>query len=456
MTFKPFASLSMIALTAASYLPLSSHAASLADIYQLALSNDAQFKVAAANRDAGKLQRVIGRSSLLPQITASATYSQTDGSTEIAPAPAVDGESSGITYRANLNQALFDAATWYSYQQSKASTDISQLSFQTAQQDLIIRTARAYFDALKAVDELETAIAEEDALSHSLEQTQQRFEVGLTAITEVHEAQAEFDSAKANRLTREGDLVIAFEALEVLTGQTQNQVAPLKDSFPVTPPVPAERASWVELAKSHNLQLQSARLNLDAAESSYKAAKSDHLPTLNANLSYSQSDMDNKEGIGPEINSVSEGLTASVTLNIPIYSGGRISGLRQTAAYQKVAAKETVNQTERAITQLTRSQHQRVNTAVATVHARRQAIVSNESALEATKAGYDVGTRNLVNVLDAQRRVYTAKRNFLSELYNYVLAGLELKQAAGTLSAEDITKLDQWLDKAQLVGLPAQ
>ena len=106
--------------------------------------------------------------------------------------------------------------------------------------------------------------------------------------------------------------------------------------------------------------------------------------------------------------------------------------------------------------QLTRSQHQRVNTAVATVHARRQAIVSNESALEATKAGYDVGTRNLVNVLDAQRRVYTAKRNFLSELYNYVLAGLELKQAAGTLSADDIAKLDQWLDKAQLVGLPAQ
>lgn len=469
MTLKPFASLTMIALTAASYLPLSSHAASLADIYQLALSNDAQFKVAAANRDAGKLQSEIGRSALLPQINARAIYSKSDGTSESYPtrdalgAPLlndpvvpVDAEVTSLNYGVTLDQPLFDAATWYSYQQSKAATEISQVQFQLEQQSLILRTAGAYFDALKAVDELETAIAEEDALSHSLEQTQQRFEVGLTAITEVHEAQAEFDSAKANRLSREGDLVIAFEALEVLTGQTQIQVAPLKDNFPVTPPVPAERGEWVDLAKQHNLRLQTARLSLDEAESNYKAARSRHLPTVSAQLGYSGSDVDT-DNSGPFINNRTEdGMAASVTLNVPIFSGGNVSARRQVAAYGKVAAKETLNQTEREIVQLTRSQHQRVNTSVATVHARRQAIVSNESALEATKAGYDVGTRNLVNVLDAQRRVYTAKRNFLSELYNYVLAGLELKQAAGTLSAEDIAKLDQWLDKAQLVGLPAQ
>ena len=471
MTLKPFASLTMIALTAASYLPLSSHAASLADIYQLALNNDAQFKVAAANRDAGKLQGVIGRSALLPQINARASYTKSDGTSESYPARDISGapllnepvtpvdsdsDVTSINYGVTLDQPLFDAATWYSYQQSKAATEITQVQFQLEQQNLILRTASAYFDALKAVDDLETAIAEEDALSHSLEQTQQRFEVGLTAITEVHEAQAEYDSAKANRLSREGDLVIAFEALEVLTGQTQLQVAPLKDNFPVTPPVPAERSEWVELAKNNNLNLQNARLSLNEAESNYKAARSRHLPTVSAQLGYSGADVDTDNG-GPFIsNNTNDGMSASVTLNVPLYSGGNVSARRQAAAFGKVAAKETFNQTERQIVQLTRSQHQRVNTAVATVHARRQAIVSNESALEATKAGYDVGTRNLVNVLDAQRRVYTAKRNFLSELYNYVLAGLELKQAAGTLSADDIAKLDQWLDKAQLVGLPAQ
>lgn len=469
MTLKPLASLTMIALTAASYLPLSAHAASLADIYELALSNDSKFKAATANRDAGSLQVNIGRSRLLPQINASASYTKADGSTESypvrdgqgnalinEPVVPVDAKTTTTTYGVTLDQPLFDAATWYSYQQSKVATEITQVQFQREQQQLILRTAGAYFVALKAVDELETAIAEEDALSHSLEQTQQRFEVGLTAITEVHEAQAEYDSAKANRLSREGDLVIAFEALEVLTGQTQTQVAPLRDNFPVTAPVPAERQEWVDLATRNNLDLQAARLSLNEAESNYKSARSGHLPTLKAQLGYSNFDEDTDTGSPIVSNIANDGISASVTLRVPLYSGGNVSARRQIAAYGKVAAKETLNQTEREIVQLTRSQHQRVNTSVATVHARHQAIISNESALEATKAGYDVGTRNLVNVLDAQRRVYNAKRNYLSELYNYILAGFELKQAAGTLSAEDLTKLDQWLDKAQLVGLPAQ
>lgn len=469
MTFKPFASLSIIALTAASYLPLASHAASLADIYQLALTNDAQFKVAAVGRDAGKLQASIGRAALLPQVNARATYSKSDGSSETSPARGIDNvadpslpvvpvdtEVTSINYGVTLDQPLFDAERWYVYQQSKASSDISEVTFEAEQQELILRTARAYFTALKAVDDLETALAEEDAFSHSLEQTQQRFEVGLTAITEVHEAQADYDFARASRLRAEGILVVAFEALEVLTGTAQTKVAPLQDSFPVTPPVPEARTEWIELAKTHNLQLQTARLRLQAAESNYKAARGRHLPTVTAQLGYNGSDADTEIESLPLSNTTSDGFGASVTLSLPLYAGGGTNARRQVAAYEQVAAKETINQIEREIVQLTRSQHQRVNTAVASVHAYHQATISTESALEATKAGYDVGTRNLVNVLDAQRRVYTAKRNFLNELYEYILAGLELKQAAGTLSTDDITQLDQWLNKAQLVGLPAQ
>jgi outer membrane protein len=467
MSLKPFAPIKFAIAIATSglILPLAAHSESLAEIYELALKNDAQYKVAQANLEAGRLSGTIGRAGLLPQIAASGSYNQSDasgdrtldvsGDSEPAnfQSVAFDSSTNTTTFGAELNQPLFDATAWYRYKSGKKSSDLSEITFSIQEQDLILRTAEAYFDSLKAVDDLETAQAEEEALSHSLEQTKQRFEVGLTAITEVHEAQAEFDSATANRLISEGALVIAFEALQVLTGTPHNKVAPLKNNFPVTPPSPADRAEWVTMAKESNLQLLSAKQNLDIADSSYKIARSGHLPTVNARLGYSDTSND---GDFPTDISDSSGTSATVTLSLPLFTGGRTSAQRQQAANQKVAAQETVNQTERSVVQTARSLHQRVNTGVATVHARQQAIISNESALEATKAGYDVGTRNLVNVLDAQRRVYEAKRNFLVALYDYVLTGLRLKQAAGTLGAEDIIQLDKWLNKEQLVGLAAE
>ena len=466
MSFKPFAPLKLAIAIATSGLmfPIAASAESLAEIYELALKNDAQYKVAQANFEVGRLSKGISRADLLPQINATGSYNQSDSSgdqtrdisdtdTPSYLSIPFDGATNTTTISAELTQPLFNAAAWYQYKQGKNTASLSGTTFSIQEQGLIIRTAEAYFDSLKAIDDLETAQAEEEALSHSLEQTKQRFEVGLTAITEVHEAQAEFDSATANRLISEGALVIAFEALQVLTGVSHKTVAPLKNNFPVTPPTPAGRAEWVSMAKDSNLELLSAKQRLKVAESSYKIARSGHLPTVTARLGYSDS---NKDGDLATDSNNTTGTSATVTLSLPIFSGGRTSARRQQAANEQLVAKETVNQVERSVVQTTRSLHQRVNTGVATVHARQQAIISNESALEATKAGYDVGTRNLVNVLDAQRRVYEAKRNFLNALYEYVLTGLELKQAAGTLGADDIIQLDKWLNKEQLVGLPAE
>lgn len=455
MSLKPFAPFKLAIAIATSGLisPIMANAESLAEIYDLALRNDAQYKVAQANLEVGRLSKDISRAGLLPQITANGSYSQRDFTNAGFDGTPSDSATNQTTIGADLTQPLFNAAAWYEYKRGKNNASLSEIEFSIEEQGLILRTAEAYFDSLKAVDDLETAQAEEEALSHSLEQTKQRFEVGLTAITEVHEAQAEFDSATANRLISEGALVIAFEALQVLTGTPHNTVAPLKSNFPVAPPEPAARSEWVTMAKNSNLELLSAKQRSDIAASSYKIARSGHLPTVNARLGYSDTDND---GDFPTDTSNSTGTSATVTLSLPLFTGGRTSARRQQAANEQVAAKEIVNQTERSAVQTTRSLHQRVNTGVATVHARQQAIVSNESALEATKAGYDVGTRNLVNVLDAQRRVYEAKRNFLNALYDYVLTGLRLKQAAGTLGADDIIQLDKWLNKEQLVGLPAE
>jgi outer membrane protein len=456
MFFKPFAKIkSGFAIFACGFLaPIYGYSESLSEIYELAKQNDAQFKVAQANLQSGLLAVDVGRSALLPQISAVGVYSRYKGtSSDFTTGIDADVESTSTSVNASLNQPLFNAASWYDFKRSGTTADLSEVAFSIAQQELILRTAQAYLNSLQAVDNLETALAEENALSHSLEQTKQRFEVGLTAITEVHEAQAEYDSATANRLISEGNLVIAFEALEVLTGQAHDKVAPLKSDFPVTPPTPLERSAWVEMAVEKNLDLKTAELQLVAAEQTYKIARSAHLPTLSANISYGDSTRASDEFPADIEN---DGTTAALTLNVPIFSGGGTSAVRKQAAYQKVAAKDTLSQIERSVIQQTRSFHQRVTTGVSTIYARKQAIISGESALEATKAGYDVGTRNLVNVLDAQRRVYDAKRNFLSALYDYILSGLSLKQAAGILNPNDLAQLDKWLNKSQPVGLPIE
>ncbi|MDZ7924635.1 MAG: TolC family outer membrane protein [Marinagarivorans sp.] len=424
---------------------------SLSDIYQLALQNDATFKLAEANLAAGQLNTNVGRASLLPQINGSASYKQSDGAIT-QPKPNLNNKTQTMSYGVSLSQPLFDAAAWYNYQLSKSSVDVSETDFKNEQQALILRAATAYFAALKGVDDLSTAMAEENALSSSLEQTKQRFQVGLTAITEVHEAQAAYDSARANRLIQEGALAISFEGLEVLTGKNHNALAPLKNDFPVTSPIPAERISWEEIGKNHNLDMIRANYSLDLAKADYKVKRSGHLPTLSANLGYDKSTTDSEKNNLALPDSASNGTSANLTLNVPIFSGGRVSAQRQQAASRQLAASEIVNQTQRRVLQDIRTQYQLVTTGVATIKARQQAIVSSESALQATKAGYDVGTRNLVNLLDAQRKVYAAKRDYLSALYDYVLSGLRLKQSAGTLAGEDVAQLDQWLNKAQLVG----
>lgn len=431
------------------------NASTLEEIYQQALENDHTYKAAQANLAAGQETVKIGRAGLLPAINGSAGYSELDRDTTINNINNSEPDSSSNTrmgFEVGLEQPLFDMNAWYQYKGAKASTDIATTQFSVAEESLIIRTATAYFDALKAVDNLETAKAEENALSHQLEQTRQRFEVGLTAITEVHEAQAVYDSSTAERLIAEGRLGIAFEALEVITGQAQTELSPLKRDLPVAPPVPAEREPWVEMAMENNNALIIQRLTADAAKYNKSALKANHYPTVALQAGYSDynNDGDLSSDLPADVDTQDQSI--GVVLRLPIFNGGGVSASRRQAAQQYIAAREQLNQTQRDIVQLIRSTHLTVTTSVTTVKARAQAIVSNQSALEATQAGYDVGTRDLVDVLNAQRSLYRAQRDYFDALYAYVLSSLELKRAAGTLSANDVAELNQWLDMSRTVN----
>ncbi len=433
----------------------------LLQIYEQATTNDHQFQAARANLDAGRENRTIGRSRLLPQVTAEASWLRSDSSNRLPgadtgaadPSVPVDslpldlryGEQTSKSATVNVNQALFDWGAWQGYQRGKALASEAEAVFATAEEDLILRTADAYFSVLQAVDNLATAQSEEEALSQQLQQSRQRFEVGLIAITEVHEAQAAYDSATARRLVADGNVRISFEALEALTGGSPGAVAPLQKEFPVTPPDPTDRDTWVEQALANNSQLQAARFRAESAESLAATQRSGHYPTVYGRVSHGITETDFHNSAGTSLRD-EDSTVVSVTLSVPLFAGGGVSASRRQAYSQYLSAQELYQQSRRDVVQSTRSSYQAVVTSVATVKARAQAIVSSRSALEATQAGYDVGTRDLVDVLNAQRNLFSAERDYNDALYTYLLAQLQLRAAAGVLSSEDVVQLNQWLD----------
>lgn len=438
---------------------------SLGDIYDLALDNDPELRAAHAAYMAGRESRNIGRAGLLPQLSAGATYQESrqdvEASQDFGPIQSIrDGRTRGDTTRfeVSLNQPLFDLPAWYDFKQGSTVSEQARVRFAADQQDLINRVSDAYFNVLRARENLNTAIAEQEAIGRQLEQTRQRYDVGLVAITEVHEAQAIYDGATVNTLELRGALNIAFEALEVLTGRPHHQLAGLKVDFPVRDPRPASREEWVDFSLANNLELEVAQLEREASRQNANARKSEHLPTLSGSISYEDLDTENRfRGLQSDQDGtlqpstipserMGQGYVAALHLEIPLFTGGLVSAERRRAYQEYVQAQENLVGTRRNITQQARTAHQQMVTDAARVKARRQAITSAESALEATRAGYQVGTRNIVDVLLAERTLFQARRNYANARYDYIGSSLELKRVAGQLSPDDVYQLDAWLD----------
>jgi outer membrane protein len=447
--------LSLKPLTAAIIASLAS-TATLADtlrgIYELAVQNDAKLKAAEASYKANLETEQQALSTLLPQLNASASYQDTNGDNTSVISGAGDTDSESETYAISLQQQVFDLPAWFSFKSGQSLTAQAEAQFAADQQNLIIRTAEAYFNVLRSLDNLEASKAEEKATQQQLEQTQQRFDVGLIAITDVHEARAVYDGTVVQRLTDEGNVGTSYEALQVLTGQSHADLWLLNKDFPVSNPNPVARDQWVDFALANNYQLKAAMAGAQASHQNAQSKKMEHLPKLTASYSYSSFDEDGS------FDSLSDGYSTTGTdseegvfglsLNMPLYSGGRISSQRRQAFEQFNAARETEIDTRRTVVQATRSLHITVLNDVQRVNARQQAIVSTRSALEATQAGYEVGTRNIVDVLQARRALFASIRDYANSRYDYVVNLLRLKQQAGTLSPQDIYDLNKWLVSA--------
>jgi outer membrane protein len=438
----------------------STAADSLKDIYELALQGDPTLRAARANFQVGRESQSISRAYLLPVISATGSYQQTEGDSESAriyfggePAQSTQfSDSTETSYGVSLRQPLFDMPAWYQFQRGKSLSKSAAAQFAADQQTLILRVSNAYLGALRAYDNNETRKAEQRAIQRQLDQTRERFEVGLLPITDVHEAQAVFDDALVNSLEARGAVNIAFDALEAITGTNHNVLSGLKDEFMATNPEPLSSADWVSFSLAGNYQLKTAKLGKDASYNQAKAATAELLPKITFNANYANRDSDGTTtAYLPSGNSVadtfanSDGHSFSVNLSMPIWSSGINAGRRQYKQ-QSIASSENFEVAKRNTVQTARTRHQLVVTNAARVKARKQAITSAESALGATQAGYEVGTRNIVDVLAAQRSVFQAKRNYANARYDYIFAMMGLKEVAGQLSPDDIYQLNAWLD----------
>jgi outer membrane protein len=405
----------------------------LLDIYALAKANDHQLKSDYAEYLANSEAAAINRAALRPTIAGSANLSKTQ--TRINSA---NTETDETAYSISLSQPLINTNLWNTYKQGKTQTQIAEMTYEADKQSLMIRTAQAYFDTLREVDQLQTDIAEEKAQATLLEQTRQRYEVGLISINDVHETQAAYDNAVANRINTEANVGIQYDSLTVLTGKLHNTITPLKKDFAVVSPEPKDKQAWVDFALANNFELKASELTAEASVLTAKAAKSNHYPTLEGTITYNDRDRD-----GSTAGSLNDSNTTvfSLNLNVPIYAGGGVSARHRQAAQNAIAARENFLFTQRNTVQSTRSLYLSVTTDIAQIKARKQAIISNESALEATKAGYDAGTRDIVDVVDAQSSLFQAQRDYLDTLYDYIINTLLLKQAAGNLHVGDLENL---------------
>jgi len=416
--------------------------------YALAKKNDPDIQAAEFGYQASQEARPEARSALLPQVNLGVFYrhirdkTENSSNTTFNPNRTIKYETDG--YSLTLDQPLYRYKLYMQLDQARLTEALGLAQVESARQDLIVRVAEAYYNVLYARDNLKYAVAEKEAIARQLEQTKKRFEVGLIAITDVKESQAKYDLAVAQEISAQNSLANSKEALRSVIAQEPDKLMPVGDSLPLLVPDPQSIDEWVSSAKQNNLALKAAELSYKIAQKAVKANRADHYPTLDLQLA-----QDYTSPNGGSLYKDTTDTSISVQLNVPIYSGGRTSAKVREAVANKEKARAERDKALRATIQSTRNAYLGLTTSIAQVKALKQALVSTQTAYEATQAGFEVGTRTAVEVLAALREQYKSERDYSQARYDYIINLLRLKQAAGILGEEDVAAVNQWLGEAK-------
>lgn len=429
------------------------HSASLLEIYQQALQGDPQVHEAEARRLAAQEAIPQARGVLLPQISATGDWSQTDTSGNSFSiinnqTTTFDQDNTSTNWGFGLRQTLFRWDQIVNLKRADKTVTRAEAVREAAQQDLIIRVAQRYFNVLAAEDRLTSIIADREAIARQLEQAKQRFDVGLIAITDVQESQAAYDQSVANEIGAKRTLATAREFLREITGEYVTDLDAPGEDFPLLDPSPNSESGWVELSLQQNLNLVASRLDEELARDEISFRRNGHYPTVDlvASTRENQSEGDAvANGFPSSFDDTTNRDQISIQVTVPLFAGGGTSSRVREAVYLHRASREQLQRVTRETERQARDAYLGVLSEIARVKALDQAVASSRTALQATQAGYEVGTRTIVEVLNSQFSLYVAITNFYQSRYEYIMNALRLKQAAGSLQVQDLEKIDQWL-----------
>ena len=441
----------------------------LLGVYERAVANDPQIREADANRLAAREAKPQAFAALLPQLSGSASYGKdkTDGLSRstfvlngvLTPSDrSGKGDTTNKRWSVDLRQSVFGWQNWVSLKRADHEVAQAEADYAAAQQDLISRVAQRYFDVLAAEDNVEAQGSAFDSISRQLEQADKRFEVGLIAITDVQEAKAAHDAAAAAVIAAKRQLATTQELLREYTAELSPGLAKPAVTMPLKSPEPADQQKWVDVSMEQNLTLLSSRLGADIARDNVRSAFGGHVPSVDLVASRgnarSDSRTDLKSGAISSGTSDQDDTSYSVQLSVPLFSGGGTQSRVRQSEYQWRAARERLTRVSRQTERLARDAYLGVNSEISRVQALRQALESSQTALKATEAGYEVGTRTAVDVLDARKTLVQAQTNYSRSRYDYILNVLNLKLAAGTLDRATVEEIKGWLEKPAAAAPP--
>ncbi len=446
--------LSLALALAAVSLP--SHGEDLLDAYRDARANDPVLSQADATRLATGEGVPQARALLLPQISAGMTLSQTNGggssrSDLVDPTtgqPIVvagqTGHSRTRSINGTLSQTVFDFSKFANLKAAHSAANAQDATYQAALQNLLVRVTATYFTVLNDEDQLTFAKANEDAFKRQFDQADQQYKVGLAAITNVYQAKAFYENARTQTIAAQNTLDNDKEALRVITGKPTGDLKKLRDDLPLQPPTPNNPEAWVKQAEQSNPTLLAQKDNVEAAKHNITVARSGHLPTITANVSYGKNTTWYQNPVGFDPNRPAS-TTIGLTLNVPIFSGGLTQSRVRQTIYQRDAATDALELQRRQIVQSTLNYYRSALAGISQVESSKASVESGQKALEATRAGFEVGTQTFTDVLLAIQTLTQSESAYSQARHQFILNKLLLQQAAGTADFKDIQAINALL-----------
>ena len=434
--------LRLLPLALGAALAVPAQAQSLMALVESARSYDAPWQSAKAQLDAATSRADQARAGLLPSAALSAGLSRANTSIS---APTADRSLTTQTVGINATQPLYRPANRITLQQGLRGVDVAQAQLDGVTQDLLVRVSQGYFDVLAAQDTLAFVQAQKAAVSEQLAAAKRNFEVGTSTVTDSREAQARYDLVVAQEIAADNDLRVKKLALDQLVGRTGTQPLPLAQPLQLPTVQPGDVATWVQQAQDAQPLVRQASIALDVAQLETKKAQTGHLPTVDLQAGYNIQRSPNGTVSVPGINSRTNSASVGVALNVPLFAGFAVQNrIKETLALEEKAQAD-LETTRRNVAQATRAAFFGVQSGQGQVRALEAAEASSQSALDANKLGYQVGVRINIDVLNAQSQLFQTKRDLAQARYNVLLGTLKLRQAAGSLSEDDVAAINRLL-----------